>query len=177
MSLCSSSFSRWIDDQLAVDPSHPQSRYWAGMRDVGDFQRGRGSNQREHVGIVVAIDGQHRDDDLGFLVVALGKQRTHRAIDQPRGQDFFFRGTSFALEKAARDFARGVSLLLVIHGQRQEVDIWAVLVCRHDGREHDGLAILRQHRAMRLLGQSAGLQRQFAAGKFYLEFSIHLIHT
>ena len=154
-----------IDDQLAVDAAHPHRRHRPVVRDVGDFQRGRSGDQREHVGVVVAIGGKHRDDDLGFLVVALGEQRAHRAVDQPRGQDFLFRGTALALEKAAGDFAGGEGALLVIHRERQEVDIGAGVVGRHDGREHHGFAILRQHRAMRLLGQPSGLERQLAAGK------------
>ncbi len=163
-----------IGDQLAVDPAHPHRRDRPVVRDVGDFQRGRSRDQREHVGIVVAVGREHRDDDLGFLVVALGKQRAHRAVDQPRGQDFFFRGTALALKKAAGDFAGGEGLFLVVDGQRQEVDIGSRLVGRHDGREHYRLAILGQHGAMGLLGQPAGLQRQLAAGKINLEFSIHL---
>ena len=166
-----------IGDQLAVDAAHPHRRHRPGVRDVGDFQRGRSGNQREHVGVVVAVGGKHRDDDLGFLVVALGEQRAHRAVDEPGGQDFLFRGTALAFEKTAGDFAGGESALLVIHRERQEVDIGAGVVGRHDGREDHGFAILRQHRAMRLLGQPSGLERQLAAGKIQFEFSNHLIYT
>ena len=166
-----------IGDQLAVDAAHPHRRHRPGVRDVGDFERGRSSNQREHVGVVVAVNGKHRDDDLGFLVVALGEQRAHRAVDEPRGQDFLFRGTALAFKKAAGDFAGGESALLVIHRERQEVDIGTGVVGRHDCREDHGFAVLRQHRAMRLLGQPSGLERQLAAGKIQFEFSNHLIYT
>ena len=71
----------------------------------------------------------------------------------------------------------GESPLLVIHRERQEVDIGTRLVCGHDRRQDHRLPILGEHGAMGLLGKPAGLQRQLAAGEVNLEFSIHLSHT
>ena len=143
------------------------------MRDVGDEQRGRRRDQREHVGIVVAIGGEHGRDDLGFAIVALGEQRAHRAVDQARGQDFLFGGASFALEKTAGNLAGGERLLDVVHRQRQEVHVGPRFILRDRGREDDGVAVSGEHAAMRLLGEAAGFERELAPREINFEFFVH----
>ena len=59
--------------------------------------------------------------DLHFVEEAVREQRADRAVDQARGQRLFLGRTTFALEEAARDAARGVGLLDVVDGQREEV--------------------------------------------------------
>ena len=135
-----------IDDDLAVDPAHPDRRDRAVVRDVGDLQRGRGRDQREHVGIVVAIGGEHGHDDLGFAIVALGEQRAHRAVDQARGEDLLFGGAPFALEEAAGNFAGGERLLDVVHRERQKVHVGPRFILRDRGRQHDGVAVSERAR-------------------------------
>ncbi len=157
-----------IDDELAIDPAHAHGGNGAVVRYVGDFQRGRRRDQREHIRIVVAVRGKHRNDDLRFLVVALGEQRTHRAVDKARRENFFLRGASLALEETAGNLAGGEGPFLVVDGEREKVHLLAALVGRHDRGEHNRIPILREHRAMRLLRQPPGLQRQRPAGKLDL---------
>ncbi len=156
------------DHDLAADPAHPHRSNGSVVWDIGDLERGRGSDQCERVGVVVVIGAQHRHDNLGFLVIALGKQRAHRAVDQARGKDFFFRGAAFALEKSAGNLAGGESLFDVIDGERQKIDLVAALVFRGRGREHHGIAVLGEHGAVRLFGKTAGFERQLPPGKFNL---------
>src|SRR5229473_209754 len=157
-----------IDDELAIDPAHAHGGNGAVVRYVGDFQRGRRRDQREHIRIVVAVRGKHRNDDLRFLVVALGEQRTHRAVDKARRENFLLRRTSLALEETAGNLAGGEGPFLVVDGEREKVHLLAALVGRHDRGEHNRIPILREHRAMRLLRQPPRLQRQRPAGKLDL---------
>ena len=61
-------------------------------------------------------------DDLGLVAEAGGEQRPDRPVDQARGQHLLLGRPAFALEEAARDLARGEGLLLVVDGQREEID-------------------------------------------------------
>ena len=61
-------------------------------------------------------------DDLGLAAEALGEERADRAVDEARGQRLLLARPALALEEAAGDLARGEGLLLVVHGEREEVD-------------------------------------------------------
>jgi hypothetical protein len=104
--------------------------------------------------------GEDGRDDPGFAVEALGKERTERAVDQAGGQDLLLRGPALALEEAARDLARGERLLLVVTGEREEIDAFARARLRGRGHEHDGLAERHERSPPRLLRHPAGLDRQ-----------------
>ena len=80
---------------------------------------------------VVRQRGRH---DQGLVAVALVEQRADRTVDQARGQDLLLGGPAFALEEAARDLAGGERLLLVVHGEREEIEAGLRLLLEHDGR-------------------------------------------
>ncbi len=52
--------------------------------------------------------------------------------------------------------------VLVVHGQREEVDARAGRRIGDRGAQHHGVAIARQHRAIGLAGDAAGLERELA---------------
>ena len=88
-------------------------------------QRGGGRHQRQNIGIVLHVVRQRGHDHLGLVAPAVDEQRADRAIDQAGNQRLLFGRPAFALEIAAGNAARGIGLLLVIDGQRQEVDALA----------------------------------------------------
>src|SRR5262247_1768700 len=96
-------------------------------------------------------------DHLGVAAPALGEQRTDRSVDQARDQRLALGRTTFALEIAARDAARGVELLDVIAGERQEVDAFLRLLGGDYGCEQLALAIGGDDGAVGLAGDLAGL--------------------
>ena len=67
------------------------------------------------------VQRQHMHHDLDFVVEAFREQRTHRAVDQARGQRFQLARAAFTLEEAARDLAGGIGLLDVVDGEGEEV--------------------------------------------------------
>ena len=125
-------------------------------------ERGRGGDQRQDVGIVLEIVRQRGDDHLGLVAPAIGEQRTDRAVDQARDQRLLLGRTAFALEVAARNAAGGVIFLLVVDGERQEVDAFARLLGGDDGRQHVGLAVGGDDGAVGLAGDLAGLEDELA---------------
>ena len=100
----------------------------------------------------------HGRDHLRVALVALGKQRTAGAIDQPAGEDLFVALARLALEEAARNFAGSVRLFDVFAGEREEVEAGA-FVAADRSDEHLALAVADENRAVRLLGEATGFER------------------
>ena len=86
------------------------------------------------------------------------EQRPDRPVDQPRGQRLLFGRTALALEIAAGNLAGGEGLLLVVHGQREEVDAGLRFLGGDDGGEHAGIAIGGKHGCVGLAGDAPGLE-------------------
>ncbi len=154
---------RRIEDVLAVDVADARGADRTVERDARE-RHGRGcADHRRNVGIDFGVDRHHRRDDLHVVVEAVRKERTQRAIDQPRRQRFLFRRAAFALEESAGDLAGGVRLFLVIDGQRKEILAGLRLLRRDRRDQHDGVAEARHDGAAGLARDFAGFQRQRVA--------------
>ena len=70
---------------------------------------------------------------------ALGEERADRPVDQPRGEDFLGRRPTLALDEAAGKLARGIGLLAVVDGQREEVEAFPARG-GDDGDQRHGVA-------------------------------------
>ena len=88
-------------------------------------QRRRGADHRRHVGIVRAVGRDRARLDLHLVAIPLGKERPDRPVDQPRGEDFLGGRPPLALDEAAGELARGIGLLAVVDGQREEIEPFA----------------------------------------------------
>ena len=78
--------------------------------------------EREHVGVVLLVGGDDVDEDLDFVLEALGEERADRAIDDARRENLGVARASFALDVAARNLAGGVGLLAVLDEEGEEVE-------------------------------------------------------
>ena len=103
-------------------------------------------------GILLGIGRKHHGDDLGFVQETLREQRADRTIDQPAGENFFFRGTPLAFDEAARNLAGGVSVFAVVDGERKEARSRFGLFGHAGGDEHDRVAGTNDNGAVRLFG-------------------------
>ena len=112
---------------------------------------------------------QNGDDDLGVVLVAIGKQRAQRAVDEARCQRLVFARAAFALEIATGDLAGCVGLFLIVDGQRKEVLAGLGRLGRNDGGKHDGFAIGCDDGAIGLTGNLAGFQDERTAAPFNLD--------
>src|SRR5690606_17338562 len=70
---------------------------------AGKCQRRGRSHDRKNVGIILKVVLNDGDDDLGVMLVAVGKEWTDRAIDKTRGQRLLLAGAAFTLEEATGD--------------------------------------------------------------------------
>ncbi len=153
-----------IDLQLAVDIADARAADRPHERDARERQRRRGRDHGENVGIVLEIVRKHGDDHLRVIAVAVGEERPDRPVDQARNQRLLFGGTPFALEITAGDAAGGEGLFLVIDGERKKVDARLRRLGGDDGGEDGGLAIGREHGAVRLAGDAPGFEHELAPG-------------
>src|SRR5205085_3969054 len=80
-----------------------------------------------------------------------------------RGEDLLLRRPALALEEATGDLARGERLLLVVAGEREEIDALSRGREGCGGDEDDGLTELDECGAAGLLRHAAGLDRQGTA--------------
>ena len=103
-------------------------------------RRGRGVDGEE-VGLARAVALDERGVDLDVVVVAVGEERTDRAVAHARGEDLLGGRTRFALEEAAGELARGVELLAILALQGEEIDPLARRIGIRDRREDPGIAI------------------------------------
>ena len=154
---------RRIDDELAVEVADAGAADRAHEGHAADRERRRRGDHRHDVGIVLQVVRQRRDHDQRLVAVALVEQRTDRTIDQARGQDLLLGRPAFTLEEAARDLAGGERLLLVVHGEREEIEAGLRLLLEHDGGQHRGAAVGRQNRAIGLARDLAGLEHRACA--------------
>jgi len=75
-------------------------------------------------------------------------------------QRFALARAPFALEIAARNAAGSVKFFLIVDGQRQEVDAFLRLLGGDHRRQHRGLAVGRNNRAVGLARYLPGLERE-----------------
>src|SRR5690606_362025 len=110
-----------VQQVLAVLVPHLGGGDRALERGAGQGQRGGGADQGRDVAVDLRVQRHHRGDDLDLVAEPVGEQRADRTVDQAGGQGFLLRGTAFTLEEATGDAAAGVELLLVVHGEGEEV--------------------------------------------------------
>src|SRR2546421_12092074 len=102
--------------------------------DIGDSESSPRADNGKNSRIVLRIRREHHRDDLRFAAKPFREKRSNRTVDQTTSENFFFRGTAFALNKAARKLAGGVRIFAVIDGKRKEASsgLWLLGRARGD---------------------------------------------
>ena len=167
---------RRVELVAAVDVADAGAADRAHEGHAGKGQRGRRGDDADDVGIVLEIVREHGDDDLGVVLVARNEERPDRPVDEARGQRLLLGRAAFALEVAARDAAGRVGALLVVHGEREEVEAGLRLLVGDHGGEHGGFAIGRDHGAVGLAGHLARLEHELAPAPDQL-FALDVEHV
>ncbi len=148
-----------IEKVLAVLVADARSADRRGERNARQRDGGGRADQRRYVGVDLRVERQNRRDDLDFVVEAFGKKRPQRPVDQAGGQRLLLGGPAFTLEESARDLARGVRLLDVVDGQREEVTAGNRFAAPDCGDKDHRVAHRDDGRAVRLAGEAPGLDR------------------
>ncbi|OQB91521.1 MAG: hypothetical protein BWX84_01366 [Verrucomicrobia bacterium ADurb.Bin118] len=164
---------RGVDDELARDPADAHGAERSGPRNITDHQRGGRAVDAEDVRVILAVGAEHDGLDLDFVVPAFGEERTDRAIRHAHGEDFLFGGAPFALEVAAREFARRGGFLPVIHGQGKEILAFPGFGGGHGGHNDHGFAELNRDGAVRLFGELAGFDDELSFAGTGSDLGLH----
>ena len=155
-----------IGDKLAIEQADADASDGLFKREIGAIGGSGSSGHGDDIGIVVAVRGEHHRDDLCFIAPGFGEQRAHGAVDQARGENFFFRRAAFALEEATGDFSGGIGVFAIVDGQRKKIAV--VGRGRHASRgEHDGVTVARGDGAIRLLGNLSSFENEGASPDFH----------
>ncbi len=131
---------RRIEQVLTVRPADARGADRTLERNTGERQRSRRAEQRGNVAVDFGVHRKHGRDDLHFVLELFGEQRTHRTIDETRGERLLLGRTAFALEEAARNAAGRVELFLIVDGEREEVLPFARFGRGDGGDEDNGAA-------------------------------------
>jgi len=163
-----------VGDESAVHAANFNAGDRACEGDVGDHQGCGGADHGEDSRIVVAVSRDDRRHDLGVVQEVFREQRADRAVDQAAGQGLRIGGPSFALEKGAGNLAAGVSLLLVVDGQREEALPFLGGLGGDGGDQHHGVAALDHDGAACLLRYLSGFDDDGFTAAFCLYNLFHV---
>src|SRR2546425_83080 len=166
---------RGVDHVRAIDQADAHAGNRLGEGDFGDGERRRRAGDRQHVRVVLRIGGQNERDDLSLVSPASGEERANGTVDEPAGQDFFFRRFALALEEAAGNPARRVRVFAIVDRQRQEINSLPRARLGAGGDEHRRIAHPDDNGAISLLGKFAGFQRDRV--RAHLELALVQIHV
>ena len=145
-------------DVLALDPGQPDAADRTKEREASENQARRRADHREDVGVILPVGGDRAGLDLNLVAKHIREEGAYRPIDQPGGEDLLGRGSPFALDEAAGEFARGIDFFTVIDGEREEIESFATR-SRDRGDECHGIADANHHSATGLFCESSGFNR------------------
>ena len=165
-----------VEDIFAVDIADARAADRAHEGHTRKRQRSRGRDERQNIGLILAIIRKNLADHVDFVVETFGEQRTDRTIDQPRDQSLLFGRAAFALEEAARNTTGRRIFFLIMNGEREEILPFLDRACGRDGAKHNGFTERRENRAIGLTGNAPGFELEGLSAP--LDFDcLHIKHS
>ncbi len=153
---------RRVDLDLVLDEADARAADRTHEGHARQGKRRRGGDHRQDVGIVLHVVAEHGGDHLRVAAEIVGEQRADRPVDQTGRESLAIGQSAFALEVAARNAAGGERLLLIVDGEREEIDAGLRRLRGDDRCENRRLAPGRQHRAVGLPSDAASLENELA---------------
>jgi len=147
-----------VEQIFTVDVADPGRTDGAVEGDAADRQGGAGGDQGRDVGIDLGVERERVHHHLHFVEEAFGKERANGAVDQAAGEGLELARTAFALEEAARDFARSIGFFQVIDGEREKVLPGLGVGFGDHGGQHHCAVHVEQHGAAGLARDLAGFE-------------------
>ena len=130
----------------------------------------------QHIGIVIGVGGEDEGDDLRLAFEAFGEHRPDGAVDLATGEHFAFAHAAFALDEAAGEASASVGVFAVVNGEREKIDAFAGIGIGGGGGEDNVIAQANDGRALGLLGEFSGFERDlFAAGECNGDYRLLLV--
>ena len=121
--------------ELTINVRHTGGGHGGLKGQTTDADSRKGGNHCQHIGVVDPVVLQDVAHQLNLTLEAVSEHGANRAIDHAHGQDFFGCRPALTLEESTGDLARSFSLLAVVHGQGEKVDVISGLA-RDNSGEH-----------------------------------------
>ena len=158
-----------VDDKLTINTAYPDTSYRAKERNIRNSQGTGSTNHSSNLRCIVVLYGKDGSHNLHIVSIALREQRTDRTVNQAAAQNSRLARTSLSLYKTARNLADSVHLLLIVNGQREEVNALARLLRSGSSNQNNGLTITNQSSTICLLCHLAGLNGKRPAAKLHFK--------
>jgi len=120
---------------------------------------------------VFQVARQASDDNLHVVAQVFGEQGAKGTVNQAADENCAIGGAALAAKVRARDFARRVKALFVIHAEREKVNARSRLVGHRRRAQQKRIARSYGDGTARLIGQLAGLEGDFLRADGGLENS------
>ena len=163
-----------IGDRLAIEIADADGADNVMKRNIGDGERSRCADDAEHRRIVLRIRRKDHGDDLRFAHEAFGEERPHGPVDHTAGENFFFGRTAFAFDEAAGEASGCVSVLAVIHREREKSLSGLGVFIGARGDQHHGISRPDNDGTIGLLGQFPGLDGDLTATEVDFKSMFHV---
>ena len=156
----------WVDDEFTIDATYANGTNRASEGDVREAKGSRGTVHREDVGVIDAIGTEEQGDDLCFVEVALGEQRTQGTVGHAAGENFLFGRAAFAFEVATGKYARSRGFLFVFHREGEPSLASFYFGCGYSGDEDDGVSAADGDGTVGEFGKFAGFDNHGIGSHF-----------
>ena len=130
-----------IDDNLAVNKAHEQTRNGAFPGNVRDRKRDRSADDACDLGAAVLVNTHNGHNNRNIVAHIFREEGANGAVDHTRGQNRFFTGAAFAAHKAAGDAANCVQFFFKIYRKGEEINTVAGFFAHGNVAKHCSLAV------------------------------------
>ncbi len=164
-----------VDHKLSIDKSHLCRRTRSIKRNIRYRSNNRGANHCYQLRTALRIDTHHHIIQGDIISVILWKQRAHRPVNHAACEDRVLARLAFPLIKTARNLTHRIELLLVLNGEREEINTVTRLVRCRCCTQHGRVAIMHQRRPVCLRCHSSDINCQCASCKLHAVCLVGLI--
>ena len=158
-----------VDNKLPINTAYTHTGNRAHERNIRNSQSTGCTNHSCNLWCIVLLYGQYGSYNLYIISIALWEQRTNRTVNETAAQNCRLARTTFSLYKTARNLANGVHLLLIINGQREEINALTRLLRSGSSNQYNGFTITNQNSTICLLCHLASLNGKSSAAKLHFK--------
>ncbi len=162
----------WVDDELPVHITDDNRARRPHEGKPGNGKRNRGADHTKDFRRHIRIHGEHRNDHLNVVIIALGEERPQRPVDQAAGQNCLFRGAPLPLDESPGDFAYSIHFLFKLDAEREEIHAVSRVFRSRRVDEDNRIPAAHNAGAICLRAVFAGFDNELSATQLHL---IHMI--
>ena len=161
-----------VDHELTVYQAYQHRGGGAVKGDVGDGQGNGGTDHGGDFRRTVRIHAHNGGHYLNIVVISFGEQGPDGPVDQTRAKNRLFAGPPFSFYKTSRNLTGSIHSFLIIHTQREKINILSWLSGCSGRDVDDGIAVLDHDLAVGHLAHLSDFQLKESASHGGTERSV-----